>query len=121
VITYPKLPGFGQIFAFRRLSTHAGPVNVSAREAIAPTSYELVRHVAQSTGLPPGVAARVVAEVAAYFMENIQDYVRRRHRELQSAGLRNDAIFTRVSAELAHRPVAPPTLSARQLRRIVYT
>jgi hypothetical protein len=80
-----------------------------------------VRHVAQSTGLPAGVAARVVAEVAAYFMESTEEYVRRRHRELQADGLRNDVIFPRIGAELASRPVAPPTLSARQLRRIVYT
>jgi hypothetical protein len=63
----------------------------------------------------------VIAEVAAYFMESTRDYVRRRHRELQAEGLRNDAIFPQVGAELARRPVAPPALSARQLRRIVYT
>jgi hypothetical protein len=126
-----NLPDSGQIFAFDRTSTHAGAVNVSAREATAPIScdlpgisgrsQELVGHVAQSTGLPPGVAARVIAEVAAYFMESTGDYVRRRHRELQAEGLRNDAIFPRVGVELARRPVAPPALSARQLRRIVYT
>jgi hypothetical protein len=106
-------------------------MNVSAREAMATTSddlpentgrsQELVSHVAQSTGLPPGVAARVVAEVAAYFMESTQDFVRRRHHELRAERLRNDAIFARVGAELARRPVAPPSLTARQLRRIVYT
>jgi hypothetical protein len=80
-----------------------------------------VRHVAESTGLPAGVAVRVVTEVAAYFMESTRDYVRRRHRELQADGLRNDSIFPRIGAELASRPVAPPPLSARQLRRIVYT
>jgi hypothetical protein len=80
-----------------------------------------VRHLSESTGLPAGVAARVVAEVAAYFMEGTEDYVRRRHRELQANGLKNDAIFARISGELSTRPVAPPTLSARQLRRIVYT
>jgi hypothetical protein len=63
----------------------------------------------------------VVAEVAAYFMESTHDYVRRRHRELRADRLRNDAIFARIGAELGNRPVAPPTLSARQLRRIVYT
>ena len=84
-------------------------------------SEELVRHVAASTGLSAGIAARVVAEVAAYFMESTQHYVRRRHRELKADRLRNDAIFARIGVELSQRPVAPPALSTRQLRRIVYT
>jgi hypothetical protein len=46
--------------------------------------------------------------------------VRRRHRELQASGLANAAIFDCIAAELAARPVAAPTLSARQLRRVVY-
>jgi hypothetical protein len=106
-------------------------MNVPARGSLAPSrlelpgipgsSQELVRHVAESTGLPSGVAARVVTEVAAYFMEGTREYVRRRHRELQTDGLQNDAIFHRIGAELASRPVASPPLSARQLRRIVYT
>jgi hypothetical protein len=125
------VPDFGQIFAFRPSSAHAEAVTLPTRGTITRTSSdlpgipgrseELVKHVAASTGLSPGIAARVVAEVAAYFMESAHDYVRRRHRELQADRLRNDAIFTRIGAELANRPVAPPTLSARQLRRIVYT
>jgi hypothetical protein len=125
------LPDCGQNFDLPSPATHAGAVNLRQLDTLAPSScdlpgipgrsQELVRHIAASTGLSPGVAARVVAEVAAYFMESPQDYVRRRHRELQADRLRNDAIFTRIGAELAHRPVAPPSLSARQLRRIVYS
>jgi hypothetical protein len=100
-----------------------GPLAPSRSElpGIPGSSQELVRHVAESIGLPSGVAARVVTEVAAFFMESTRAYVRRRHRELQADGLRNDAIFHRIGAELASRPVAPPPLTARQLRRIVYT
>jgi hypothetical protein len=32
----------------------------------------------------------------------------------------NTEIFERIGEELPHRAVAPPALSARQLRRIVY-
>jgi hypothetical protein len=62
----------------------------------------------------------VIAEVLAYFSEPAEEYVRRRHTELQAAGLTNDKIFARILAELPHRRVSPPELSARQLRRIVY-
>jgi hypothetical protein len=62
----------------------------------------------------------VVAEVLAYFSETTADYVRRRHAELQSRGLTNEQIFTRIAEELPGRRVVAPELSARQLRRIVY-
>jgi hypothetical protein len=81
---------------------------------------DLVRHVASSTGLPGPVAARVVADVVAYFRETTEEYVRRRHRELQAREKRNDEIWAVIAAELAARPVAPGTVSARRLRRIVY-
>ncbi|MFB9745239.1 hypothetical protein ACFFOU_29355 [Pseudonocardia sulfidoxydans] len=81
---------------------------------------ELVEHLVQSTPLSVGEAQRVVAEVLGYFAESTERYVRRRHGELQRRGMTNDRIFERVGAELAARRVAPPALSARQLRRIVY-
>ena len=59
-------------------------------------------------------------DVLAYFDETTEEYVRRRHREMQARGLTNPVIFERISAELPHRAVAPPRLSLRQLRRVVY-
>jgi len=61
-----------------------------------------------------------VAEVLGYFDESVEEYVRRRHRELKSEGLTNDRVFARIAAELPARRVAPPQLSLRQLRRVVY-
>ncbi len=81
---------------------------------------DLLDHLAQTTELSRGEAERVVAEVTAYFAEPVADVVRRRHRELHDAGLTNPEIFQHIGAELRGRLVAPPPLSARQLRRIVY-
>lgn len=81
---------------------------------------ELVDQVSRTTGLDPADARRVVADVAAYFTETTADFVRRRHRELQTYGVRNEEIFARVTEELRHWPVRSPELSARQLRRIIY-
>nr|WP_211176915.1 hypothetical protein [Pseudonocardia acidicola] len=80
----------------------------------------MITHLVRSTPLSANEAARVVAEVLGYFGEPVEDFVRRRHAELQSRGLTNNRIFEQVGAELAARRVAPPSLSARQLRRIVY-
>ncbi|MBB5935106.1 hypothetical protein [Streptomyces zagrosensis] len=85
------------------------------------TSHDdLVDHLVRSSPLNRGEASRVVLDVLAYFDETTEEFVRRRHRELQSAGLTNADIFERIATELPHRAVAPPALSLRQLRRIVY-
>ena len=81
---------------------------------------DLIAHLVRSTPLNTGEAARVVADVVGYFAEELPEFVRRRHAELKDRGLTNDQIFAVVGAELAVRRVAPPQLSARQLRRMVY-
>ncbi len=81
---------------------------------------DLVRHVMATTGLPEATAARVIADVTAYFAETVEDYIRRRHGELRMRHLKNDDIWPRITGELGSRRFGAPELSARQLRRIVY-
>ena len=109
-------PISGRSLALRPISLHSGLVTSEA----ADPSEELVDQVSRTTGLTPDDARRVVADVLAYFTETTEQYVRRRHRELQTYGARNDEIFARLGTELRHWPVRSPDLSARQLRRIVY-
>ena len=77
-------------------------------------------HLTRTSPLNQGEAERVVAEVLGYFGEPTEEFVRRRHRELKTRGLTNDEVFARIAAELPARRVAPPQLSLRQLRRVVY-
>ncbi|MEV6108295.1 hypothetical protein AB0M28_26825 [Streptomyces sp. NPDC051940] len=81
---------------------------------------ELIDHLVRTAPLHRGEAVRIVQDVLAYFEETTEDFVRRRHRELQGQGLVNTVIFERIGQELADRVVAPPELSQRQLRRMVY-
>jgi hypothetical protein len=90
--------------------------------ARASASFDELRvHLTRSTSLSPSEADRVIAEVLAYFDEDVPAFVRRRHAELQARGIRNDEAFQRIAAELRTRRFSPPALSVRQLRRIVYT
>jgi hypothetical protein len=73
-----------------------------------------------ATGLDRGDAQRTVAEVLDYFSETTESFVRRRHRELQRRGLPNAESLSRIAVELPHRRVAPPALSLRQIRRVIY-
>ena len=81
---------------------------------------ELVTHLTRTSPLSQGEATRVVAEVLGYFGESVEEFVRRRHRELKTGGLTNEQVFALIAAELPARRVAPPQLSLRQLRRVVY-
>lgn len=81
---------------------------------------DLIDRLAGSTGLSHGEAARVVADVLAWYREPVEDFVRRRHAHHQSRGKKNPQIFALIAEELAGRAVAPPPLTERQLRRIVY-
>ncbi len=79
----------------------------------------LLDHLEHS-GDSRGQAARLVGEVLAYFCETSEEFVRRRHRELQHDGVANAVGFTVIAGELAQRRVAGPQLSERQIRRVIY-
>jgi len=85
-----------------------------------PFPQDLAGYLAASTGLPQPTAARVIADVTAYFGETIEEFVRRRHAELQLRQHRNSEIWPVIAAELRQRRFAAPGRSERQLRRIVY-
>jgi hypothetical protein len=81
---------------------------------------ELLTHLVRTSPLSQSEAARIVAEVLGYFGESVEEFVRRRHRELKTGGLTNEQAFALIAAELPARRVTPPQLSLRQLRRVVY-
>ena len=81
---------------------------------------DLARYLAASTGLPQSIAIRVIADVTTYFSETVEEFVQRRHAELQRTQRKNDEIWPVISAELRQRRFAAPGLSDRQLRRLVY-
>lgn len=84
------------------------------------THDELLRHVCDTSRLTRDEAQRVIDEVLAYFDESLADFVARRHRELQAAGLNNDTIYRRILDEVAGRRFPGPSLSLRQVRRLIY-
>jgi len=80
----------------------------------------LIEHLSTSSALSAAQSRRVIEDVLAYFSETVEDYVARRHAELQRRGVRNDAIFAALAAELNHRRFAPAPLTQRQIRRLIY-
>jgi uncharacterized protein YoaH (UPF0181 family) len=74
----------------------------------------------ESSGVSRGQAARLVDDVLAYFSETPEQFVRRRHRELQADGVPNAQSFAVIARELSQRRVAGPQLTERQVRRVIY-
>jgi hypothetical protein len=80
----------------------------------------LLDHLARVAGLSPARAARILDEIASYFSESLEEFVVRRHAELQALGMKNEAIFEQIARELEVRRFAAPLLSERQIRRMIY-
>src|SRR6266498_3130240 len=58
-----------------------------------PFPRDLARYLAASTGLPQPTAVRVVADMATYFSETVEEFVRRRHIELRQRQRKNHEIW----------------------------
>ena len=81
----------------------------------------LLNHLCNISRLEQTEAKKLVAEVITYFSETTEVYVQRRHKELkQDEGLSNTQIYQRIEVELGELVFASPTLSQRQIRRIIY-
>ena len=104
------LPDFGQEVAIQVPGIHDQGV----------PDHALVSHVVATTSLSASEATRVIEDVIAFHAQPVEVYVRERHAHLKAYGAKNPEIFARIAAELAERVVAPPDLSERQLRRLVY-
>ena len=85
-----------------------------------PAPQELLVHLSQVTRLSPHEAGRVLEEICAYFTESVEEFVSRRHQELQHEGLANRVIYQRIADELRERRFPAPHLSQRQIWRLIY-
>ena len=87
---------------------------------ISGLSDERRRYLADKYDLEPEKLALLLEDLWAFTEETAQEFVRRRHGELQREGLRNELIYRRLGAEAAAGRFRCPPLSLRQVRRIVY-
>lgn len=71
-------------------------------------------------GLSRAQAGRAVDEVLDSLGLEVDEYIARRHGELQAQGEGNSEIFERIAEELRALRFKAPELSARQIRRRIY-
>jgi hypothetical protein len=85
------------------------------------TSVDDVQQRLQSLlGLSRAQASRAVDEVLDSLGLEVDEYIARRHGELQAQGESNNEIFERIAEELRVLRFKAPKLSARQIRRRIY-
>jgi hypothetical protein len=78
------------------------------------------RYLEDKYGLDRDELGFLLDDLWAFTDETVEEFIRRRHGELQCAGLRNDEIYRRLAAEAAAGRFRSPSLSLRQVRRMVY-
>jgi hypothetical protein len=78
------------------------------------------RYLEEKYGLDREELGLLLDDLWAFTEETIEEFVRRRHGELQREGLRNDAIYRRLAGEAAASRFRGAPLSLRQVRRIIY-
>lgn len=71
-------------------------------------------------GLSRAQATRAVDEVLDSLGLEVDEFIARRHGELQAQGENNAEIFERIAEELRALRFKAPELSARQIRRRIY-
>ncbi len=81
---------------------------------------ELIGRLTRISRLSREEATHLVDEVLSFLDESLEDFVRRRHRELQREGGSNPRIFAQVAAEVGQRRFRVRSLSERQIRRMIY-
>ena len=81
---------------------------------------EVQQRLESVLGLSRAQASRVVDEVLDSLQLEVDEYIARRHGELQAQGDNNPEIFERIAEELRALRFKAPKLSARQIRRRIY-
>jgi hypothetical protein len=81
---------------------------------------DLVSYLVRSSRLGRAEVIRLVDEVVSHLRESPEEFIRRRHWELQHEGIPNEQIFARIGAQIAQRRFRAPVFTPRQIRRIIY-
>jgi hypothetical protein len=78
------------------------------------------KYMEDKYALEPSELSLLIDDLWAFTEETAEEFVRRRHGELQRMGMRNEAIYRRLAEEASAGRYRSPPLSLRQLRRIIY-
>jgi hypothetical protein len=70
--------------------------------------------------LEPGILDRLVKDIWSFTKDTSEEWIQKRHSQLQSSGKRNEEIYAQIAQEVAASRFAAPVYTIRQIRRIIY-
>jgi len=85
-----------------------------------PPPASLIQHLCNSSSLSATEAARFIEEILHFYGDTTEEFIVRRHRELQQSGMANAEIYAQIARELPNRRYRIAALSERQIRRAIY-
>jgi len=85
-----------------------------------PLPATLIQHLCNRTSLSAQDAEHLIREILHYYDDTADEFIVRRHRDLQLEGLPNAAIYACIKHELSARRFRVSTLTLRQIRRVIY-
>lgn len=81
---------------------------------------DLEQHLLSSYNLDNRDLPRLLEDIAGFFDMTLEEFVQLRHRQLRHQGLKNEEIYLRLLEEIEERRFKAPSLSIRQIRRLIY-
>ena len=84
------------------------------------TISHLHQHLFDSFDLEEEEIHRLLGDILGFFDATIEEYIQTRHLELKAQGLKNEDIYMTIQSEMEIRRFKAPSLSIRQIRRIIY-
>ncbi|WP_028974343.1 hypothetical protein [Spirochaeta cellobiosiphila] len=81
---------------------------------------EYLTYLLESYPLDKTQMKNLIGDILEYFSENQEEYIQRRHYELQKDGLKNNEIYDLIHKEIEQRLFLGNPLTTRQIRRIIY-
>ena len=85
-----------------------------------PPISNLHQYLIESYNLHREDIPRLLGDVLGFFSATLEEYVQSRHLDLKALGLRNEEIYMTLQQEIEERRFKAPTLSLRQIRRMIY-
>ena len=79
-----------------------------------------IEAISHTYSLDPDLVRRLEEEFRALSVETVEQFVVRRHQELQRAGWVNEAIYRQLQDEVREGRFRADVLSLRQVRRLIY-
>ena len=85
-----------------------------------PNISNLSQHLLDTFDLDREELNRLLDDILNFFDSTIEEYIQIRHLDLKALGLKNEEIYRTLQQEIERTRFKAPTLSLRQIRRIIY-